>query len=158
MRILSIILLIFFSFNANAQEERDTTLRTCPVFITDIVSTNNFFIEARPAILKVYRTRGKLTVAVDQNGQLVSFYFHTKKLKTGTYQIKPGSRSNDEVEGMYSFRSGDQASFIAISSGTIDVSLDEKTTFWDLKINGMIANLVETNVTYFNVKADLKIK
>ena len=126
MRILSIIILVLISFNVQAQEERDSTLRNCPVFITDTVSSNNFFIEARPAILKVYRVKGKLTVAVDQKGQ--------------------------------SFRSGEQASYIPISSGKIDVSFDKDKDHWVLKLNGMIANLVERSVTYYKAYGTLYLK
>ncbi len=158
MRISSIIILVLISFNVQAQEERDSTLRTCPVFITDTVSSNNFFIEARPAILKVYRVKGKLTVAVDQKGQLVSLYFHDKKLKSGKYKIVPGSRGSNEVEAIYSFKSGEQASYIEISSGTITVSYDNETNFWLLKLNGMLANLVDRSVTYYKVYGDLYIK
>lgn len=158
MRTLIISLLILFSFSAVAQEERDSTLRNCPVFITDTISSNNFFIEARPAILKVYRVRGKLTIAVDQKGQLLSFYFHSKRLKEGTYEIDPGSRGGREVEAIYSFKSGEQSSYISLSSGTINVTYNKETDFWNLKINGMIANLVERDISYFKVKADLYIK
>ena len=158
MRILSIIILVLISFNVQAQEERDSTLRNCPVFITDTVSSNNFFIEARPAILKVYRVKGKLTVAVDQKGQLVSLYFHTKRLKTGSYSIAPGSRRSKEVEAIYSFRSGEQASYIPISSGKIDVSFDKDKDHWVLKLNGMIANLVERSVTYYKAYGTLYLK
>ena len=158
MRILSIIILVLISFNVQAQEERDSTLRNCPVHITDTISSNNFFIEARPSVLKVYRVKGKLTVAVEQKGQFVSLYFHVKRLKTGTYSIAPGSRGSKEVEAIYSFKSGDQASYIAISSGKIDVSFNKETDHWVLKLNGMIANLVERSVTYYKVFGDLNIK
>ncbi|MEO5948660.1 MAG: hypothetical protein ABIP79_17730 [Chitinophagaceae bacterium] len=158
MRILSIIILISISFTVQAQEERDSTLRSCPVFITDTVSSNNFFIEARPAILKVYRVKGKLTIAVEQKGQYVSLYFHAKSLKTGSYSIVPGSRGSKEVEGIYSFRSGDQASYIAISSGKIDVSYDKETDHWVLNLNGMISNLVERTLTYYKVYGKLYLK
>lgn len=158
MRSLLMLITLFFVCQAKAQVERDTTLNRCPVFITDTVTSNNFFIAARPAILKVYRVKGKLTVAVDQKGQLVSFYFHDKRLKTGKYEIAPGSRGSREVEAVYSFKSGDQASYISLNSGTIDVSYDKTTKFWFLKVNGMIANLVERSITYYKVKADLYIR
>lgn len=158
MKVVTFFLFLFISFTAKAQIERDSTLRNCPVFVTDTVSSNNFFIEARPAILKVYRVKGKLTIAVDQRGQLVSFYFHVKRLKTGSYKIMPGSRGSNEVEAIYSFKSGEQASYISLSSGNIEVTYDKESEFWNLKVNGMIANLVERDVSYFKVKADLKIK
>ena len=158
MRSFLLIISFFIVCHAKAQVERDTTLNRCPVFLTDTVTVNNFFVEARPAILKVYRIRGKLTVAVDQKGQLVSFYFHDKRLKTGKYEIVPGSRGSREVEAIYSFKSGDQVSFLTLNSGTIEVSYDKESQFWFLKINGMIANLVERSVSYYKLKADLYIK
>lgn len=158
MRISFIILAIFFYGNLYAQEERDSTIRRCPIYLIDTVTNNNFFVEARPAILKVYRIRGKLTVAVDQSGQLVSFYFHDKRLKEGKYVISPGSRGSREVEAIYSFRVGEQASFITISSGTIMVSYDKEKELWLMKVDGLVANLVERSVTYYKLKADLYFK
>lgn len=158
MRVVFLFIICFAFTNLNAQVSEETTLNRCPVYITDTVSSNNFFIEARPATLKVYRVKGKLTVAVDQRGQLVSFYFHDKRLKTGKYKIEAGSRSSREVEAIYSFKSGDQVSFIDISSGTINVTYDKEAKLWNLQINGMLANMVEGSVTYYKVKADLSIK
>ncbi len=158
MRILTLLAICFSCLNLNAQVAAETTLSRCPVFITDTVSANNFFIEARPAILKVYRVKGKLTVAVDQKGQLVSFYFHDKRLKTGKYKIEAGSRSSRDVEAIYSFKSGDQVSFIDISSGTIFVTYDKAEKLWNLKITGLLANMALGSVTYYKVTADLSFK
>ena len=157
MRILTLLAICFSCLNLNAQVSEETTLSRCPVFITDTVSANNFFIEARPALLKVYRVKGKLTVAVDQKGQLVSFYFHDKRLKTGKYKIEVGSRSSREVEAIYSFKSGDQVSFIDISSGTINVTYDKAAKLWNLKITGLLANMALGSVTYYKVAADLSL-
>ncbi|HRF19329.1 MAG TPA: hypothetical protein PK977_14235, partial [Chitinophagaceae bacterium] len=75
MRIFFTFLGLVFFLSANAQTERDTVLKRCPVFITDTVSSNNFFIEARPATLKVYRVKGKLTIAVEQRDQFFTLFF-----------------------------------------------------------------------------------
>lgn len=157
MRAIITFLTIFLFFNANAQSERDTVLKRCPVFITDTVTSNNFFIEARPATLKVYRVKGKLTIAVEQRDQFFTMFFHDRKLRTGKYDIAPGSRGGREIEATYSFKTGDQASYISLSKGTVDVSYDKETKQWLLKVNGMIANLVDRSVTYYKVKADLNV-
>ena len=146
-------MLVFFS--AKSQVERDTVLKRCPVFITDTVTSNNFFIEARPATLKVYRVKGKLTIAVEQRDQFFTLFFHDRKLRSGKYDIAPGSRGGREVEATYSFKTGDQASYIVLSKGTVEVSFDKEKNFWILKVSGLIANMVERSVTYYRVKADL---
>ena len=64
MRIFFTIIILLFSLAVSAQEERDTILTRCPVYITDTVSSNNFFLEPQPATLKVYRERGNLTVVM----------------------------------------------------------------------------------------------
>src|SRR5688572_20366076 len=100
----SILLALFFSMQVRAQVERDTTLSRCPVFVTDTVSSNNFFIEARPAILKVYRVKGDLTIRVEQRDQFFTLLFHSRRLKAGNYEIESGSKSRREIEATYSFR------------------------------------------------------
>ena len=157
MRTLFSFLALVLFLTADAQTERDTVLKHCPVFITDTVSSNNFFIEARPATLKVYRVKGKLTIAVEQRDQFFTMFFHDRKLRTGKYDIAPGSRGGREIEATYSFRTGDQASYISLSKGTVDVSYDKEKKIWLLKVNGMIANLVDRSVTYYKVKADLNV-
>jgi hypothetical protein len=157
MRKLFTFLGLVFFLSADAQTERDTVLKRCPVFITDTVSSNNFFIEARPATLKVYRVKGKLTIAVEQRDQFFTMFFHDRKLRTGNYDITPGSRGGREVEATYSFKTGDQASYISLSKGTVDVSYDKEKKLWLLKVNGMIANLVDRSVTYYKVRADLYV-
>ena len=157
MRTLFTFLTLFLVLSADAQTERDTVLKRCPVFITDTVSSNNFFIEARPATLKVYRVKGKLTIVVEQRDQFFTLFFHDRRLRTGKYDISPGSRGGREVEATYSFKTGDQASYISLSKGTIDVSFDKEKKLWFLKVNGMIANLVDRSVTYYKVKADLPV-
>lgn len=156
-----VILLIGFLLagtSLQAQVERDTVLKRCPVFITDTVSVNNFFLEARPATLKVYRVKGKLTIAVEQRDQFFTLFFHDKKLKNTRYTIEPGSRGKNEVEATYSFRSGDQPAYIALQKGTIECRYDKALQFWVLKVNGTIANMVDRTVTYYKVRAELLVK
>lgn len=158
MRLFLLVIVIGFTLPAVAQTERDTLLKRCPIAITDTVSSNNFFIEALPATLKVYRVRGKLTVQVVQKDQFFTLFFHGKKLKTGSYDIAIGSRGGGEVEATYSFKGGEQVSYINVSSGKLDVSQDKETKIWRVKVNGMIANMVERSVTYYRAKGDLYIR
>lgn len=157
MRNITFLVFILISFCATAQQERDTILRKCPLFITDTVSSNNFFIEGLPATLKVYRTKGDLVVVIQQRDQFFTMFFGEKKLKVGKYKIKinPGGK---EVAAKYSFRSGDQVSYVNVSSGSIESTFDKEKNMWRLKINGMITNLVERAITYYRVRADIFIK
>jgi hypothetical protein len=152
MRLHFLVSLLLFTCVGNAQVERDTTLSRCPVFITDTVSSNNFFIEARPCVLKVYRTKGDLTVVVDQRDQYFTLLFRTRKLRNTKYKI------GDDVGVKYSFRSGDQVSYVDVGSGTIEASFDKEKKIWKLKVTGMIANLVERTITYYKVRAELNLK
>ena len=157
MRTLILIFLASVSMSAFAQQERDTVYKRCPLFITDTVSSNNFFIEGLPATLKVDRVRGDLVVTVQQKDQFFTIFFRDKKLNSGKYKIKinPGGR---DAAVKYSFRSGDQVSYVNVSSGLIETSFDKEKNLWRLKINGMIANMVERSVTYYRVKAELYFK
>ncbi len=98
MRIFSLSFVILMSMAVSAQEERDTLLRRCPVYITDTVSSNNFFLEFQPSTLKVYRVRGKLTVMVEQRDQFFSIFFNEKKLDDDKYKINKGGHKKNEVE------------------------------------------------------------
>jgi hypothetical protein len=146
------------SLTVSAQEERDTLLTRCPIYITDTVSSNNFFLEFQPSIIKVYRVKGDLTIAIQQRDQFFTLFFNDKKLKNEKYKIVKGANKNDEVAAKYSFRSGQQVSYVDVSKGTIESSFDKEKDLWHLKVNGMIANLVERNVTWYRVRADLYIK
>jgi hypothetical protein len=137
-----------------AQPEQDTALRRCPVFITDTVSANNFFIEGLPSNVKLYRVKGKLTLEMKQKDQYFTIFFHDKKLKSQSYNIERGSNGKKEVEARYSFRSGSQVSFVDVSRGKMEVTLDEEKKIWHLKVNGMLANMVERSVTWYRVKAE----
>ena len=151
---------IILSLSARSQTSRDTVLSKCPVWITDTVSSNNFFIEARPATLKVYRVKGDLTIVVEQKDQLFSLFFHTKRLSTRneTYKIEPGSRGGDDVESTYSFKSGDQVAYINVGKGKIESTYDKIKKQWNLKVSGLIGNNTGAGVSYYKVKADLIIR
>ena len=158
MKILLCCSLLFACFIAKAQEERDTVLKRCPVFITDTSSVNNFFLEFQPATLKVARVHGDLTISIQQKDQFFTLFFSEKKLRNKKYRMMPGAHGKSEVAAKYSFRSGEQVSFVDVRSGTIESSFDETKNMWHLKINGMIANMVERAVTYYRVKAELEIR
>lgn len=149
---------IVLSVSAKAQVSRDTILNRCPVAITDTVSNNNYFISARPATLKVYRVKGDLTIVVEQKEQYFSLFFHEKRLRSTTYKIEPGSKGRGDVEGSYSFKSGDQVAFIPIANGSVQCTFDKEKKIWNLKILGMITNMSERSLTYYRVKADLVVK
>ncbi len=148
----------FFHSSLQAQVERDTVLSRCPVRITDTVSVNNFFIEARPATLKVYRVRGDLTIVIEQRDQFFSLFFHEKRLRNTTYDIEPASKGRGSVEVTYSFKSGDQVAYINVASGTIQSTFDKEKKMWKVKVDGLIANLTERTLTYYKAKADFWVK
>lgn len=158
MRYLFLFISFLVSAGLRAQTSRDTVLSRCPVFITDTVSMNNYFLEARPATMKVYRVRGDLTVVVEQKDQMFSLFFHEKRLRSTTYDIEPGSKGRGEVESTYSFRSGDQVAYIVLSKGTVQSSYDKVKKLWTLKVNGLLSNMSERNVSYYRVKAELVLK
>ena len=106
MRPFILFICISLSVSGFSQVRQRYSAKPCPVFITDTVSVNNFFIEARPATLKVYRVRGDLTIVIEQRNQFFSLFFHEKRLRNTTYDIEPGSKSRGEVEVAYSFKSG----------------------------------------------------
>ena len=159
MRIKLLFIAIVISSAAFGQQERDTTLPRCPVFITDTLSSNNFFLEHQPSTIRVYRVKGKLTIAIQQREQFVTLFFHDKKFKDGSkYKIGVGGGSKVDVEAKYSFRSGGTASYVNISSGTIETTFDKEKDLWRVKINGTLINMVERNVTYYRVRSDFFIR
>lgn len=151
------VVIIFFLITQGiyAQQEGDTLLRRCPVYITDTITSNNFFLEFQPATLHVNRVKGNLTVVLQQRDQYFTIFFHDNKLKNSTYSIVRGSSSKNYVEAKYSFRSGEQVSFVDVKSGTVEAVFDKEKEIWHLKVRGIIANLVERAVTYYRVRADL---
>jgi hypothetical protein len=154
------IILVLFSVTivslvASAQEESDSVMRRCPVYITDTLTSNNFFLEAQPCTLSVSRVKGELKVVVQQRDQYFSIFFRQPRLKYSKYKIKVAADDKDEVEAKYSFRSGDQVSYVNVANGTIETVFDKEKKLWRLKLNGMIANLVERNITYYRVRTEL---
>jgi predicted secreted protein len=85
-------------------------------------------------------------------------FFREKKLRSLKYKISVNPDGRGELAAKYSFRSGEQVSYVNVSNGTVDVTYDKIKKVWLLKINGMISNLVERSVTYYRVKGDFTIK
>lgn len=159
MRISFLVIGIIISLAASSQEERDSTISRCPIFITDTATSNNFFLEHQPSTIKVYRVKGKLTIAIQQREQFFTLFFNDKKLKDGTkYKITVGSDRKAHVEAKYSFRSGGTASYVNVSNGTVETVYDKEKDHWRIKVNGMLINLVERNITYYRVRADFFIR
>jgi hypothetical protein len=158
MRTLLLASALIFSINLSAQQEGDTTYRRCPVYITDTSTQNNFFLEALPATVKVFRNKGNLTIAVEQRDQFFTMFFRDKKLKDTKYRFKVGARKSNDIEAKYSFRSGTQVSYVNINSGTVETVFDETKNLWRIKINGTMLNMIERSVTHFRVRADFYIK
>ncbi len=158
MRRLILFICISLSVSGFSQVSRDTVLSRCPVFITDTVSVNNFFLEARPVTLKVYRVRGDLTIVIEQRDQFFSLFFHEKRLRNTTYDIEPGSKGRGEVEVAYSFKSGDQVAFINVSDGKIESSYDKTKKIWKIKVNGIITNMSDRTLSYYRARAEFTVK
>ena len=158
MRFTLLVTALFISGIVSAQQERDTLLRRCPVFITDTVSLNNYFLDSQPVTLKVQREKGRLTVVIKQRDQYFTIFFKDNKLKNTRYKIFPGANRKNEAEAKYSFRFGEQVSYVDVRSGTIECTFDETKDLWHLKLNGMIANLVERSISYYKVRAELYLK
>lgn len=159
MQIRFLVILLLVSFAATSQVDRDTTVPRCPVFITDTLTSNNFFLEQQPATIRVYRTKGDLVIAIQQREQFFTLFFNDKRLKDGTiYKIAVGSDRKTHVEAKYSFRSGGTASYVNISSGTVEVRFDKEKDLWNIKLNGMLRNLVERNITYYKVRTNFFIR
>lgn len=155
-----LLLIVSVSMNsfASGQVERDTVLTRCPVYITDTVTSNNFFINARPATLKVYRVKGDLTIVIEQREQYFSMFFHERKLRNTTYDIKPATGGRGNVEVTYSFKSGDQVAYINVSQGTLQATFDKEKMMWKINVNGLIANLTDRTVSYYRAKAEFWVK
>ena len=158
MRLFFLSLVMMFSLSVTAQIERDTTLSRCPVFIIDTVSGNNYFNEARSAILKVYRVKGDLVIAIEQKDQTFTLFFKDKRLKYSKYKIQTNPDTRNEIAAKYSFRIGDQVSYLNVSSGTVEVLYDKVKEQWGLKLNGLLANYLERSVSFYKVKANFVVK
>ncbi|MEN9547517.1 MAG: hypothetical protein RIR12_108 [Bacteroidota bacterium] len=158
MKRLFFLLFLFYSFASYSQQTRDTALSRCPVYITDTVTGNNFFIEARPCIVKVYKSGANLRIVVEQKDQFLTILFNTGKLKAKKYTIKVGSTANDEVGVKYSFKSGEQVSYIDLINGSVLAKFDKAKKLWQINTNGLIADQADRGVSYYKVKAELWIK
>ena len=158
MKLLMIILSLFISFNLAAQKEGDTVYARCPIAITDTNGYNNYFTPHQSATIKVEKVKGDLVITIQQREQFFTMFFRQKKLSNRKYKIGVGANNNDELSAKYSFRSGGRASYVDVTSGTVDVTYNKETDMWNFKINGMLSNLVERSVAYYKVKADFFVK
>jgi hypothetical protein len=89
MRTLILLLITIISIPAFSQQERDTVYKRCPLFITDTVSANNFFIEGLPATIKTERDNGEVKITIQQKEQFFTMFFRDRKLKTGNSKQIP---------------------------------------------------------------------
>lgn len=62
-----------------------------------------------------------------------------------------GSSGKSELGAAYSFRSGDQTSYISVAKGSIDCFFDPGKQSWQLKFSGLIINQVERAATHYRV-------
>jgi hypothetical protein len=157
MKYFLLSLFILASLSVAAQQERDTVYKRCPLYITDTVSSNNFFIEGLPATVKVDRVKGNLTIAIQQKDQLFTMFFNERKLRNSKFKIEANGGKNREVIAKYSFGSAGQVSYVNVSKGTVECLFDKEKDLWHLKVLGTIINMVERSVTYYKVKADFYI-
>ncbi|HEX6193922.1 MAG TPA: hypothetical protein VFZ42_16220 [Chitinophagaceae bacterium] len=151
---LLFIIVFFISFGVSAQEERDTVLSRCPIYIIDTVTSNNFFLEYQPSVVKVTRARGKLTIVVQQKDQFFTLFFRDKHLENNKYKIVVTDPSRNEVEAKYSFRSGGSASYVSVSKGMVESNFDKEKDLWHIKVNGLLSNMAANTVSYYKVRAD----
>jgi len=158
MRLTVIIFLLCISLGAAAQEEGDTVYSRCPVAITDTSGYNNYFTPHQSATVKLEKLKGSLIITIQQRDQFFTMFFRQKKLDERKYKIKVGADDKDELDAKYSFRSGSRASYVNVTSGTVDVTYNKETHLWNLKVNGILSNLVERSVAYYKVKADFSVK
>ena len=133
MKLILLSLFMLVSYSLFAQEERDTVYKRCPLYITDTATSNNFFLEALPATVKVDRIKGGLTIAIQQKDQLFSMFFNERKLKNAKFKIEPNGGKNREVIAKYSFGAGGQVSFVNVSKGTVESLFDKEKNLWHIK-------------------------
>ena len=158
MRVSLMILTLLLSLNLFSQDDRDSVYNRCPVFITDTITSNNFFLAQRPCTVKVYRVKGDITIVLEQKDQFLTLFFREKRFRNTTYKINTRPDSRSELAIKYSFKSGDQVSYVDVAYGTVEVTFDKQTEMWKLKVNGMIANLVERSISYYKVRSDFAVK
>jgi hypothetical protein len=158
MKPLVIVFLLFTSYRVAAQEEGDTVYSRCPVAITDTSGYNNYFTPHQSATVKLEKIKGGLVITIQQRDQFFTMFFRQKKLDVRKYKIKVGANDKDELDAKYSFRSGGRASYVNVTSGIVDVTYNKESHVWNLKVDGMLSNLVERSVAYYKVKADFSVK
>lgn len=159
MKILCFIVLLLSGTAVFSQKEGDTLYSRCPVAIKDTATGNNYFIEHQPAKIKTYRSSGRYTIVIEQKNQFFTMFFQQRKLSTkGRYKFAVDANNNNEVSAKYSFRSDGDVAFIDVSSGRVETSYDKLTKLWHIKVDGLIANLGETRVSYFKATADFFVK
>ena len=159
MRKIFVLLFILSTYMVSAQEEGDTLLPRCPVFITDTLTSNNYFLEFQPATVKTYRAKGKLTIVVQQKDQYFTIFFTERKLENRKYKIVVGeTRKDNEVEAKYSFRSGGSASYVSVTRGQVESSFDKEKDRWHIRVNGLLSNLAAHTVSNYKVNADFYIR
>lgn len=149
---------LLISLCAAAQEEGDTVYSRCPVAITDTSGYNNYFTPHQSATVTLEKIKGNLVITIQQREQFFTMFFRQKKLVERKYKIGVGANDKDELDAKYSFRSGGRASYVNVTSGTVDVTYNKDSHLWNLKVNGILSNLVERSIAYYKVKADFSIK
>ena len=152
-----LVLFLLISTYCSGQKTGDTLYARCPVAVTDTSGYNNYFTSHQSATVKVEKVKNNIVITVQQKEQFFTLFFRVKKFSSKKYNIVVGADDKDELDAKYSFRSGERASFINVSSGTVDISFNKETQLWDLKVNGLLKNLVERSVAFYKVKAEFSI-
>lgn len=158
MKQIFVFFFLLATVAGKSQQTRDTTLSRCPIFITDTITGNNFFIEGRNCILKVYKLNNNLRIQIEQKDQFFTLIFNIGKLKSTKYDIRVGSTSRGDVAAKYSFKSGDQVSYIDVVKGAVTTKYNKEKKMWQVNVDGLIADLGERGVSYYKAKADFWIK
>ncbi len=158
MKRLILLSLLFISLASNAQREGDSLYARCPVSVLDTVTGNNYFILHQPATVKSYKAHGDFVVVVEQKGQFITMYFHSRFKHKKKYEISLDDAGRKDMSAKYSFRSGESVAFIDISSGSAETTYDKTTKLWHVVLSGLIASMGDTRVSYFKAKADFYIK
>jgi hypothetical protein len=158
MKSLLLLSLLFVSLGLNAQKEGDTLYSRCPVGVIDTLTGNNYFIAHQPANIKTYKAHGDFVVVIEQKNQFFTMFFHSRFKNKKKYQISLDDDGRKEMSAKYSFKSGDDVAFIDVSNGTAVTTYDKATKLWHVVLEGLIANLGDTRVTYFKAKADFYLK
>jgi len=158
MKTFLFIIMLLLAGAVQAQKTGDTVYSRCPIAITDTSGYNNYFTSHQPATIKVEKLKGSVVITIQQREQFYTMFFRTKKFSDRKYKIRVGAGDKDELDAKYSFRSQGRASYVNTTSGTVDVKFNKQTQRWELRVNGMLSNLIERSVAYYKVKADFSIE